>query len=560
MSTPFRFYTPAKQIDFPDKPDKQAALEAQWNTNLNGFTQQGITGNPWNATNASGITNYFNPLNTPIPQGATVANIIWLAFPGRIGYYFPKLSQQDQLSLADTGYRTNGQSFPPITQDPCTGQPINLPYGPYGPRGWQDEYCEWSVYRDPQTNKILRVDFTCENPEYWNTLWMIDPNRVLELYQSSLGKRQIRLEDLFLYDSNGKAVIDPSTGRPAYNPLNKWNFGPISTDTTGGAMHLTSTPNTLQTEIGLASAATLQRKIGNSDPNALICCAQYGQPHRNSDPHIGQVTNQLVGLGNSVTLTNPPGLYIQMPSFSDYHTPDGTDPKSFWTIVRGAETLYAANGKPLPGNFILHAKYEVPSALGYTVSDITINGQPIKWGGQIAQTFLMQIVATAVSAAVPAALDCVGTPQNTLAQPLQLFHATVFDAMYGQSVANPVGQPMNLLSNSTLIAPLVEQGAVGIPMVLTGATVQLGPNGEMPTVSFDGNDLTAEVTTATEINYAVPGNSYPSSATALFINVTVSNIAVLGLRNVFVTNYGQTLGPAMPALLNVVPAGSISRK
>ena len=33
--------------------------------------------------------------------------------------------------------------------------------------------------------------------------------------------------------------------------------GPHRTATTGGAMHLTSTPNTLQTETGLAGAATI---------------------------------------------------------------------------------------------------------------------------------------------------------------------------------------------------------------------------------------------------------------------------------------------------------------
>ncbi|WP_036249445.1 hypothetical protein [Methylobacter sp. BBA5.1] len=556
MNTPFQFWTPAKQIDFPNHSGMQAALEAQWNINLNGFTQQGITGNPWNSTNATGISNYFNPLDTAIPQGATVANITWSAFPGRIGFYFPQLSDQEQLALADTGYQTNKQSFPPITKDPCTGQSENLPYGPYGPRGWQDEYCEWSVTRNAQ-GKIIRVDFVCENPEYWNSLWMIDPNRVLELYQSTLGKPQIRIEDLYLYDKDNKVVIDPSTGRPGYNPLNKWNSGTDSSDAAGGAMHLTSTPNTLQTEIGLASAATLQRKIGNNDPNALICCAQYGQPHRNSDPHIGQTTNKLVSFGNAVTLTNPPGLYIQMPDFSSYRTPDGTDPAAFWTIMRGTKTLNGENGQ-LPGNFILHATYAVPPDKGYTVSDITINNQPIQWGGQIARTFLMQIVATAIDKAAPPALDCVGptSGSDTLAQPLQLFHADIFKAMAYRPVANPVNQAMTLISNSTLIAPLVRQGALKVPMVLTGATVQ--PGNRLPAVSITGDGVTATAIGSTSsINYAVPGNSYPSEATAMLLEVSVASNATPGLRGLHLTNYGQPQGAAMPALINVVAAGAI---
>ena len=43
---------------------------------------------------------------------------------------------------------------------------------------------------------------------------------------------------------------------------------------------------------------------------------------------------------------------------------------------------------------ILHAVFAVPAGKGYTVSDITINGQPIHWAGQIAQTFQMQLSAT----------------------------------------------------------------------------------------------------------------------------------------------------------------------
>ena len=64
-----------------------------------------------------------------------------------------------------------------------------------------------------------------------------------------------------------------------FNPLNKWNSGPIEVRTgdpasfTGGVIHLTSTPNTLQTELGLAGAATVQYKCGNQDSQTLICCA-----------------------------------------------------------------------------------------------------------------------------------------------------------------------------------------------------------------------------------------------------------------------------------------------
>ncbi|NMO21253.1 hypothetical protein HPC49_52515 [Pyxidicoccus fallax] len=562
-----QFIPPAGQVDFPDDPTAQQALGQQWTVNLTGFTQQGITGDPWNATNSANNIWYFNPLTTDT-KGYGYAPIQWNAFPGRLAYYYGggggsnsqnlKLPDVDLLALADTGRTTTGTPFAnlPTITNPCTG--AVTPYGPYGPRGWQDEYCEWSVQRDAKNN-IVRIDFTCENPEYWNTLWMIDPKRVLALYQQILGKPQILLEDLYLLDPvSSQPVIDPSTNRPAYNPLNKWNSGPVSTATQGGAIHLTSTPNTLQTEIGLASAATVPRTVGNSNAQTLICCAQYGQPARNSDPHIGLSVNQLVApqdpaqAANKVTLANPPGLYIQMPDFSGYKTPDNTPASEFWTIVRGTPSLTDANGVQLPGNYILHATFEVPASKGYTVSDITINGQKIQWAGQVARTFFMQITGMGLPQQSAAPVQsCVGTPGTELAQPLQLFHAAVFNAFIKTNVPNVMGMQMSLASNSTLIAPIVKQGQSNIPMVMTADTVS---GSGLPSVSAT-QGLTVKVTGMTQATYAVPGNSYPGEVFVLQLQVSVAADAPLGLQGLWLTNAGQQKSKEpFPAALNVVAA------
>ncbi|MEZ4295047.1 MAG: hypothetical protein R3B70_08710 [Polyangiaceae bacterium] len=559
-----QFWTPARQIDFPNDPTKQAALNALWTSNLNGFIEQGMNGNPWNTTNTPPTTNYFNPLTFP-SQPVTAnsyAAIEWNALPGRISAYFPSLSSNQVYQLADTGYYDAGGgrlvTFGSIPASPCSPTPNdNVAYGPYGPRGWQDEYCEWAVTRNGQ-GQITRIDFTCENPEYWASLWRIDPDAVLSIYRSTLNKPQIRLEELQLKDRMGNAVIDPSTGQPVYDPFNKWNTGPVSSDTAGGAMHLTSTPNTLQTEIGLATAATVQR-IQQGQPwtaSTLICCAQYGQPNRNSDPNIGFNVNTLVGAGLTVSLANPPGLYIQEPNFTQYSTPDNTDASEFWTVVRGTETLTDQWGNTMPGNYILHAVFEVPASKGYTVSDISINGQKIAWGSQVAATIAMHIIAWGFGASTPAAVGCVGdtSPADTFAQPLQLFHQNVFNADYGTGVST-VNVPMSLLSNSTYVPPIVTPGATGVPMVLTAGTMQLGPNGELPAITFtlpDGSrdpNITATATASFPVTYAVPGNSYPSTSTALPITVTVAAGAAAGERGVQVTNSGQAPAPTMPALL-----------
>lgn len=567
------FRSPADQAtrDLAHDPARLAAFSELWNQHVNGFTQQAMLGNPWQQTFAANTTNYFNPLDTVIPSSAATQPIQWPALPGRIAYYNQAdwgsaLDQAAIWQLADYGWYPSAsaagrKTFPNITTDPCSGQPDEKPYGPYGPRGWQDEYCEWNVRRDPATNKILRIDFTCENPEYWYTLWHVSPETVLALYQQTLGQSGITLEDLCLVDAAGAAVIDPSTGRPAYNPLNRWNSGPVGTPAGGGAMHLTATPNTLQTEIGLAAGATIQRTVGNAQPEPLICCAQYGQPHRNSDPHIGQVTNEFVSAAFAVSLADPPGLYIQMPDFSSYklppNAPAGAKASDYWTITRGVSSLNDMYGNPLPGNFILHAVFEVPAEQGFTVGDITIGGTGIQYGAQVAETFLMEINATAVPGTVPATQPCVGTPATPLPQPLQMFYTALWNGYYAsQEPANPVGVAMSLASNSVIMPPLVRQGQSDLEMTLVCTGVVLGPGGQLPAVTSDhGDGITVQVVALTnDVSYAVPGNSYPSANQALTLRVSVSAQAAPGLRSVTLVNHGQAAGPAAPAFLQVAGA------
>jgi hypothetical protein len=589
MAMTTRFWTPANVQDFSDDPAQQETINGYWNTNLEGFTQQGIVGDPWNSANQSNQTLYFDPLSAgpSAPDSYTVTPVQWSPLPGRIGYYFPSLVVNnkptvDYYSLADTGYDTQGKTFGQIPNNPCIsimscqGSTTNEPYGPYGPRGWQDEYCEWAITRGAPTEKyplgpILRIDFTCENPEYWNTLWLTDPARVVALYQQTLGKPQIQASDLYLYDASGNVVTDPSTGRPAYNPLNKWNSGTVSTSTQGGAMHLTSTPNTLQTEIQLGAGATVQRKNGPSyNANQLLCCGQYGQVARNSDPNIGQGVNGLVGAtpppapnGSTASLANPPGLYIQPPDWTQFTTPDGTPAQTFWTVVRGATSLTDQNGYQLPGQFILHATFEVPESYGYTVSDILVGGANAVYAAQIVYTMQMHILAASFPLqSSPPLFDCVwccsSAPAPSYAQPLQLFHTAVWSAMYGTMVQNPVNNPISLASNSTLIAPFVQPGQK-YDMTLTVA----GANGT-PAVAATLNgepdsSIQISVTGSQSVTYAVPGNSYPSSATALSLSVVVSNNAQLGVRGITVTNPGDPLQAAMPSLLNVVASSSSSK-
>jgi len=621
-ATRVSFSTPAMIKDLAGPA--QVQLDCHWNRHIEAFTQQAVTGDPWNSgyidnggrfVPAPVQASYFDPTTTSIPAGTPAVAVTWNAFPNRLITYCGSntpstnpynLTQQQIWELADTGrYSDAGgvlRPFPAIPQVLCPspqwGQPLR-PFGPYGPRGWQDEYCEWSVTRDAN-GKITRVDFVCENPEYWNTLWRVSPERVAQHYQNTLNAGlpagspnavAVTVDDLSLKQPGTSVpVVDRFTGGPVYDPLNKWNTGPESVrgrGATGGAMHLTSTPNTLQTEMGLAGAATVLRAIGNVDAGALICCAQYGQPNRNSDPHIGQSVNQVVSdIPARTTLADPVGLYIQMPDFSNYTLPPdpmlpaGARAADCWQVVRGSATLVdPVTGQLFPGSFILHAVFQLPAAwiaagVSFTVGDITIrsNGKalPIAWAGQIAETFDVGLFARALAAPAAAPVGCVVNLDTTAqpplppaqAQPIQLMDQTLWAAYYGTSVSNVMGVAMNLASNSVIIPMPVKPGEKGVRAVLILATAISGPGGALPSVTVPGGQIVVTVKTASalqSVTYAAPGNSYPGDFQLLDLTIDVAPTAPSGLYPIVVANPGTGAPAALPgpAFLSVfAPDGS----
>jgi hypothetical protein len=552
----FTFSPPANIADFSVGSRQYQYLLQLWNWNLTGDTLTAITGDPWNVLNDFNRYFYFNPVTTPIPPGASVVPIQWVAFPNRLLWYFSQggspgnpfqLSTNQLLELGDLGkIPGNAQfanGFPPVTRALCPEINWKSPksswrtFGPPGPRGWQDEYCEWSVTRDPASNKITSVMFTCENPDYWFTLWQVDPEKVLQIYQATISP-SVQLADLYLLDSSGKPAINPLTGLPAYNPLNKWNSGTVTNPgVSGGAMHLTSPPNTLGAEVYLAAAATLLRNVSSYNAQSMICCSKYGQPFRNSDPHIGFNANQLAKAGMTLSLTDPVGLYIQQPDWGPYQTPDGTPAGNFWNVTRGQGP-----------NQILHAVFAVPANLGYTVSDIKINGQPINWAGQIAQTFVMQLSATGFTdSALPPqkTQDCQQDAPKPTPQAIILIDGgllAAYNALYtiGGSVSNSPVMP----------APIVQQGQT------VTLALQCSDVAKNPTISF-GDGITVTINSAGEAvaGVAAERDSGDLATRTFEITIAVSASAAPGQRALTVTNPGQTNPTAAPAILTIVPAG-----
>lgn len=556
--TIFSFSPPANISDFPSGSPQDKQLRTIWNWNLIGDTRTAITGDPWNAINDSNRYFYFNPVTTNIPTTAVTNPIQWVPFPNRVKEYFSSggsngnpflLSADEILELADTGKikakSAFANGFPTVPSSACPNIDWNSPkadwrtFGPPGPRGWQDEYCEWSVTRDPKSNKITQVMFTCENPDYWFTLWQVDPAAVLKIYQVTISPK-VTLDDLCLTDSNGKCVINPLTGQPAYNPINKWNSGTESLTDSGGAMHLTSPPNTLGAEIYLAAAATLLRNVSPYDPQHMICCSRYGRPFRNSDPHIGFVANQLSKQGYTISLSDPVGLYIQEPNWSTYKTPDGTPASDFWKVTRGKKAA-----TPNDSDQILHAVFSVPSDKGYTVSDIMINGKEIQWGGQIAQTFQIQLMATGFkdSALKPQSpLPCQGDSPSPTPQPVILIPQNLLDAYNHLYTIDG-----NVTNSPVLPAPILKQGQT-VELALQCTDVAANP-----TISF-GEGITVTINPTYQTGCA-PGCFRAESelTTRTFsLTITVAKDASTGLRDLSVSNPGQSSVVPAPDFLTVV--------
>jgi hypothetical protein len=280
---------------------------------------------------ARGFPQFYDPTATDTPAEARVAPVVWSAFPASLTGSFG-----EQLRTADS------------TRDA------------------QDEYCEWGVERNAD-GTITRVTFTTEVPEYWAHLFDNDRDTLVGLYRDLTGQEV------------DTARLATTAGR--YIPANEWNDS-----TTGRPAHLIQASNNLGAAVTLAAEATILRQrngVPVTNNQELVECSRLGNPFRNSDPSIAAAINEAAASGAEITLSDPAGLYIDGLITGGMETPDGEDPGAFWTIERGD----AAH--------ILRASYEVPAGQdrGYVAGDVTIDGRPIRFGGQLAVRVRVRIEA-----------------------------------------------------------------------------------------------------------------------------------------------------------------------
>lgn len=589
------YATPAEVQDFADTT-KQNQMNAYWDQGLDAANQASIVSNPWTATNQAPCDWYANRKDVSFPLSPYIVEpVFWTAFPNRLKLYFSatekspyNMTDEQVFHLADFGKVDYIGSLPGFAEN--DGLPFKIPhqtcpqmswgdvtadstgplpdswrgYDPFGPRGWLDEYCEWAVERNA-SGQITQINFTCENPEYWYTLWKVDPQKVADLYNELLDKgSEITVEDLQLKDSKGDVVTDPFTGSPAYNPLNKWNYGTVVNADGGGAVHLTSPPNTIGAEILLAAQATLLRDLApdNYNMQSLVCAGAFGRPYRNSDPHIGLQANQVVKAAKvKIMLTNPLGLYLQAPDFSNYTFPAGTSKDDWFKVVRGR--LAGDDGQSY--DQVLHMRFKAPA--GHTLEEVTIGKtveggqggpsqtpQAIKYAGQIAQTFKVGIAATAVPTtdAVQTPLPPVGASSGECnGQAYMIIGNDVFKAMNNVNSHPPfVALPVYLTPGQSYQDILIQVGYTSASNNIKSATIEVY---ESDGVTPDTNVLISVSSVTTANGTPVGGGSGGQGGEFnMYVNICVNSAATSGLRGVVINNPVSTDAPIpVPGLIYI---------
>lgn len=303
--------------------------------------------------------------------------------------------------------------YPEAGGAPVLEEAFSLPERP------QDEYLEWHVVRNPDTGRIIRIDFTAEPPEYWETLAEGDGDLAAELYAELL-KTDVPKEDLFFrrdvmcpvleraaagFQIVGYARLFPNApdfNAGQYNRWNRWN-------TELGAVHLTQANNTLFAEINLAARAT-QRFAVRPDLDAeidrftLTACGGYGALNRNSDPTIGLAVNTLALSGARAMVSDPIGLYIGEINLAGFRDPGGRSVASdrILTVQRG--TFQDQDGLARVLRFSVHP----PAEAQYGLESCTFNGHPLTTGGPIARetTVVIHGIAMPATGPAPATAPC----------------------------------------------------------------------------------------------------------------------------------------------------------
>jgi hypothetical protein len=252
---------------------------------------------------------------------------------------------------------------------------------------------------------------TSEGPEYWQFYASYQQKECFDKIRALHPGVSMSDEDFLLTDAR--------TGAKVYNPNNFFNVW----STTGTIIHLMQPNNTLSAEIDIAAQGTVIRKRkGSTDlitnQDELIMCSKYGNPGRNSDPHIGASINGLARAGNMVTVVDPIALYIHEFDTSsfvyDLKSTSGKPKKEHLQEIKDKDKVFVVQRGDLSKKLGLRIRVAVPDGVKgidgqqLNVSNIydTNTKQHIRYGAQFADYILIGVTAVTKPATPATAVDC----------------------------------------------------------------------------------------------------------------------------------------------------------
>lgn len=219
----------------------------------------------------------------------------------------------------------------------------------------QNEYAEWFTGRDPDDNEVVSVDLVTEFGEYWSFL------------DGRLSRAELGNVYRQLYPAAADAELHRGPDGP-YDPANPWNR-------TRGAMHLVGGINTLPAALGVIRDAVPWRF---NSAGEMVDAQDCGPNRHHADPSLIANVNRIAREGRAITLADPAGIYILDVDTSGWRTPDGSDPRALIRFSRGTPPM--------------HARVAVPPGRRFRLCDVTIAGERIRWGSQVAERVVVGTV------------------------------------------------------------------------------------------------------------------------------------------------------------------------
>ncbi len=196
-------------------------------------------------------------------------------------------------------------------------------------------------------DRITRVTFTTETPEYWTRSPRHDPDRVLALYRRAR-RAAVERADLF-------------PGGRTYDPLNRWN-------TTDGIVHYVMPINSMGDLLGVSQEA---------EPTGRALDGYDALPYARATGADARINEDIWAMTRS-----GPCRGHRRPA-RPAHRRLGRHRAGAPRTARRSATSggWSAAG----AGAALRVVYEVPATAGYVVGDIRIGGRPIEFGGQLAE-------------------------------------------------------------------------------------------------------------------------------------------------------------------------------